>query len=158
MRKRQEAAKLPPGYYGEWAIWRDAQDEQVRAKLDEGIPYVVRFRSPGTPGRRVEFNEEIRGHLSAEDNYNDVVILKSARNGLRLPTLRFEHVNAPAKRLALKLMAPAVKTFAKLFPKQGNQFGFAITRTGRLRDWLEEKDGKLRLSPDKAEQRGQRYG
>jgi SAM-dependent methyltransferase len=78
--------------------------------------------------------------------------------GLRLPTLRFEHVNAPAKRIAVKLMAPAVKAFAKLFPKQGNQFGFAITKTGRLRDWLVEKDGKVRLSAEKAEQRGQRYG
>jgi SAM-dependent methyltransferase len=78
--------------------------------------------------------------------------------GLRLPTLRFEHVNAPAKRIALKLMAPAVQAFAKLFPKQGNQFGFVITKTGRLRDWLEEKDGKVRLSSEKAEQRGQRYG
>jgi glutamyl-tRNA synthetase len=92
MRKRQEAAKVPPGYYGEWAIWRDATDEQVQAKLDEGAPYVVRFRSPGTPGRRVEFEEVIRGRLSAEDNYNDVVILKSARNGIRLPTYHFAHV------------------------------------------------------------------
>jgi len=55
-------------------------------------------------------------------------------------------------------MAPAVKAFAKLFPKQGNQFGFAIIKTGRLRDWLEEKDGKVRLSAAKAEQRGQKYG
>jgi SAM-dependent methyltransferase len=78
--------------------------------------------------------------------------------GLRLPTLRFEHVNAPGKRIALMLMAPAVKAFAKLFPRQGNQFGFAITKTGRLRDWLVEKDGKVRLSAEKAEQRGQRYG
>jgi len=77
--------------------------------------------------------------------------------GLRLPTLRFEHVNAPAKRIALKLMAPGVRAFAKLFPKQGNQFGFAITKTGRLRDWLVEKEGKVRLSAEKAEQRGQRY-
>ena len=46
----------------------------------------------------------------------------------------------------------------KLFPKQGNQFGFAVTKTCRLRDWLEQKDGKVRLSPEKAEQRGQRYG
>jgi SAM-dependent methyltransferase len=78
--------------------------------------------------------------------------------GLRLPTQRFEHVNAPVKRIALKLMAPAVKAFVRLVPKQGNQFGFVITKTGRLRDWLEEKDGKVRLSPEKAEQRGQRYG
>jgi len=78
--------------------------------------------------------------------------------GLRLPTLRFEHVNAPARRIALKLMAPAVQAFARLFPKQCNQFGFAVSKTGRLRDWLVEKDGKVRLSPEKAEQRGQRYG
>ncbi len=78
--------------------------------------------------------------------------------GLRLPTLRFEHVNAPARRIALKLMAPAVKAFVKLLPRQGNQFGFVITKTGRLRDWLEEKDGKVRLSAEKAEQRGQKYG
>jgi SAM-dependent methyltransferase len=78
--------------------------------------------------------------------------------GLRLPTLRFEHVNAPAKRIALKLMAPVVKAFVTLFPKQGNQFGFAITKTGRLRDWLVERDGKIRLSAEKAEQRGQAYG
>ena len=78
--------------------------------------------------------------------------------GLRLPTLRFEHVHAPAKRIALKLMAPAVTAFVKLFPKQGNQFGFVIAKTGRLRDWMEERDGKLRLSAEKAERRGQRYG
>ena len=77
IRNRQQAAKLPPGYYGEWAIWRDAPDEEVRRKLAEGAPYVVRFRSPGVPGRRIEYTEAIRGRLSTEDNFNDVVILKS---------------------------------------------------------------------------------
>jgi glutamyl-tRNA synthetase len=91
IRKKQEAAKLPPGYYGDWAVWRDAAAEQVQAKLDAGVPYVVRFRSPGVPGRRVEFDEAIRGRLSAEDNYNDVVILKSARDGVQLPTYHFAH-------------------------------------------------------------------
>ena len=81
MRKQQQAEKVPPGYYGRWALWRDATPEQVQAKLDEAAPYVVRFRSPGTPGQRVEFDEVIRGRLSAEDNYNDVVILKSEQNG-----------------------------------------------------------------------------
>jgi glutamyl-tRNA synthetase len=91
MRKRQDEAKVPPGYYGQWATWRDATDEQVQARLDEGTPYVVRFRSPGTPGRRVQFAEVIRGELSAEDNFNDVVILKSERDGVRLPTYHFAH-------------------------------------------------------------------
>jgi glutamyl-tRNA synthetase len=91
MRKQQQEAKVPPGYYGRWALWRDASPEQVRAKLAEGAPYVVRFRSPGTPGRRVEFDETIRGRMSAEDNYNDVVILKSSQHAERLPTYHFAH-------------------------------------------------------------------
>ncbi|MDR2987874.1 MAG: glutamate--tRNA ligase [Nocardiopsaceae bacterium] len=91
MRKQQQESKVPPGYYGRWAIWRDATPEQVQAKLAEGAPYVVRFRSPGTPGRRVEFDETIRGRMSAEDNYNDVVILKSSRHADRLPTYHFAH-------------------------------------------------------------------
>jgi glutamyl-tRNA synthetase len=91
MRKRQQEEKVPPGYYGRWAIWRDATPEQVQAKLDEGAPYVIRFRSPGIPGRRVEFDETIRGRLSAEDNYNDVVILKSSEHADRLPTYHFAH-------------------------------------------------------------------
>jgi len=97
IRKRQQETKVPPGYYGNWAIWRDATAEQVQAKLAEGAPYVVRFRSPGIPGRRVEFDEAIRGKLSAEANYNDVVILKSSVNARssdrtdRLPTYHFAH-------------------------------------------------------------------
>jgi glutamyl-tRNA synthetase len=91
IRRQQQAAKVPPGYYGRWAIWRDATDEQVQAKLAEGAPYVVRFRSPGNPGRRAEFTEAIRGKLAAEDNYNDVVILKSSVNADRLPTYHFAH-------------------------------------------------------------------
>jgi glutamyl-tRNA synthetase len=94
IRRRQQEAKVPTGYYGEWAIWRDASDEQVLARLAGGTPYVVRFRSPGVTGRRVEFIEAIRGRLSAEDNFNDVVILKSteaAQGRDRLPTYHFAH-------------------------------------------------------------------
>jgi SAM-dependent methyltransferase len=77
--------------------------------------------------------------------------------GLRLPTLRFDNVNAPFRKLVLKAVAPAVKALVGLFPKQGNEFGFAIFKTGQLRDWMEVKDGKLRLSREKAELRGQAY-
>ena len=92
-RAAQQAAKVPTGYYGTWATWRDASDADVRAKLAEGAPYVVRFRSPGVEGRRAEFTDAIRGSLSAEDNYNDVVILKSAAEADtdRLPTYHFAH-------------------------------------------------------------------
>ena len=89
--EQQRAAKVPTGYYGRWALWRDAPDEQVRAALAEGRPYVVRFRSPGEPGR-VTFTDLIRGELSADANRNDVVLLKSSDSPLRLPTYHFAHV------------------------------------------------------------------
>jgi glutamyl-tRNA synthetase len=88
---KQRAAGALPGYYGKWAIWRDATEEQVREKLAAGAPYVVRFRSPGLSGGRVSFTDAIRGELSADDNRNDAVILKSSDQPLRLPTYHFAH-------------------------------------------------------------------
>jgi glutamyl-tRNA synthetase len=88
---RQRAAGALPGYYGKWALWRDASEEQVREKLAAGEPYVVRFRSPGLSGGRVSFTDAIRGELSADDNRNDTVILKSSDQPLRLPTYHFAH-------------------------------------------------------------------
>ncbi len=88
---KQRAAGALPGYYGKWAIWRDASPEQVQGKLAAGEPYVVRFRSPGLSGGRVSFTDAIRGELSADDNRNDTVILKSSDQPLRLPTYHFAH-------------------------------------------------------------------
>ena len=48
----------------------------MRARLDAGDPYVVRFRSPGIGGARVSFTDVIRGEISSDDNRNDMVILK----------------------------------------------------------------------------------
>src|ERR1700742_3328154 len=90
MRTRQQQLKRPTGYYGEWAIWRDADVAAVREQLENGTPYVVRFRSPGRTGGRASFTDAIRGELSMEDNYNDVVILKSSA-AVQLPTYHFAH-------------------------------------------------------------------
>ncbi len=89
-RTRQQQLKRPTGYYGEWAIWRDADVAAVREQLENGTPYVVRFRSPGRTGGRSSFIDAIRGELSMEDNYNDVVILKSSA-AVQLPTYHFAH-------------------------------------------------------------------
>ncbi|HEX7661135.1 MAG TPA: glutamate--tRNA ligase family protein [Pseudonocardiaceae bacterium] len=89
---RQQAAKLPTGYYGRWAIWRDADPADVAAKLAEGATYVVRFRAPDNAiGKRVHFADAIRGDLAHEANRNDVVILKSSDQSPRLPTYHFAH-------------------------------------------------------------------
>jgi glutamyl-tRNA synthetase len=88
---RQQAVGALPGYYGEWATWRDAPQEQVRARLEAGDPYVIRFRSPGIGGQRVSYTDVIRGVISADDNRNDVVILKRSDAVPRLPTYHFAH-------------------------------------------------------------------
>src|SRR5690606_8967368 len=91
MAARQQAAKVPTGYYGEWAPWRDADPDLVRAKLAAGEPYVVRFRTPIDQPPRVRFVDRIRGKLEHEANRNDVVILKSSEQSPRLPTYHFAH-------------------------------------------------------------------
>jgi glutamyl-tRNA synthetase len=88
---RQRAAGALPGYYGKWAIWRDAPEEQVAERLGAGDAYVVRFRSPGVAGARVSFTDVIRGELTLDDNRNDAVILKSSDTEPRLPTYHFAH-------------------------------------------------------------------
>jgi glutamyl-tRNA synthetase len=88
---RQRAAGALPGYYGKWAIWRDAPEEQVAERLAAGDPYVVRFRSPAVAGARVTFTDVIRGELTLDDNRNDAVILKSSDTEPRLPTYHFAH-------------------------------------------------------------------
>ena len=89
---RQQAAKLPTGYYGRWALWRDAAAEDVAARLAAGAPYVVRFRAPDlAAGARTSYVDAIRGPLHHEANRNDVVVLKSSDQSPRLPTYHFAH-------------------------------------------------------------------
>lgn len=89
MRKTQESLKLRPGYYGEWAKWRDASDEQILAELDRGTPFVIRFRSNGDyQNRKVKFQDLVKGRVEMPENDQDIVILKS--DGL--PTYHLAHV------------------------------------------------------------------
>lgn len=89
---RQQAAKIPTGYYGSWARWRDADPGAVQAELATGAPYVVRFRAPDeAAGQRLRFTDAIRGQLEHEANRNDTVILKSSDQSPRLPTYHFAH-------------------------------------------------------------------
>jgi glutamyl-tRNA synthetase len=91
IRARQEASKAPTGYYGRWAIWRNAADQDVQKALDGGRPYVVRFSTPAEGERRISFEDAIRGKLQHEANRNDAVILKSSASTPRLPTYHFAH-------------------------------------------------------------------
>lgn len=83
----QEAAKLTPGYWGEYAACRNLTLEQIEEKLSSGLSYTLRLRSPGKPGGRIRFTDTIKGDLELDENFADAVLLKS--DGI--PTYHFAH-------------------------------------------------------------------
>ncbi len=87
IRAEQEAQKLTPGYWGKWAIWRDATLEQIQEKLAQNAPFVLRFRSEGDDSRKVKFTDLIKGNIEVTENNIDHVLLKS--DGI--PTYHFAH-------------------------------------------------------------------
>ncbi|MBQ4383680.1 MAG: glutamate--tRNA ligase [Firmicutes bacterium] len=88
MRAKQEANKETTGYYGKYAVWRDASLDAVKEALAAGRSYCIRFRSPGDPSRRVKIKDLVKGDLELPENDQDLVLLKS--DGI--PTYHFAHV------------------------------------------------------------------
>ena len=88
IRAMQEANKLNPGIYGEYAKHRDLSYEEVEARLAAGEVPVMRLRSTGDPSKYFHVFDAIRGDISMPENEQDVVILKKTG----LPTYHFAHV------------------------------------------------------------------
>lgn len=88
LRARQQAVGARPGYYGEWAAWRDRPIEDVQAAFRAGTPHVIRFRSPGDMERKVRTDDMIYGERLVAENDHDIVIMKS--DGL--PTYHLAHI------------------------------------------------------------------
>ena len=87
MREKQEATKVNFGYYGEFAMWRDRPMEDIKAQLDAGNPWVLRFRSTGSIENQFKFDDLVKGKLTITENDIDHVLLKS--DGI--PTYHFAH-------------------------------------------------------------------
>lgn len=88
IREKQEALQLDTkGYYGEWALYRDTPFEKQRALLAAGKPYTLRLRAPGSPDKRISFDDLIKGKIEMPENVQDVVLLK--QDGI--PTYHFAH-------------------------------------------------------------------
>ena len=87
MREQQEANKETTGYYGKYAIWRDRSVEEIKAQLDAGNPWVLRFRSTGSIENQFKFDDLVKGKLTITENDIDHVLLKS--DGI--PTYHFAH-------------------------------------------------------------------
>ena len=87
MRETQEANKENFGYYGKYAIWRDRSLEDVKAQLEAGKPWVLRFKSDGSIENQFKFDDLVKGKLTITENDIDNVLLKS--DGI--PTYHFAH-------------------------------------------------------------------
>ena len=115
VRADQEASKLTPGIYGEFAKCRDWSLDQIKEAIAEGKPYVVRLKSSGKPPEfyqqkesdseagecdggnaekgapvqpKIKVIDGIRGMLEMPENFQDTVILKTTG----IPTYHFAHV------------------------------------------------------------------
>lgn len=87
IRKSQEEQKLNPGYYGKFAKCRDLSFEEIEEKINAGLPYVLRLKSPGKEETRISFNDAIKGEIEMPENVQDIVLLKT--DGI--PTYHFAH-------------------------------------------------------------------
>ncbi len=87
LRDEQEAGKIRTGYHGEWAKCRNLTFEQIKAYVEEGRPFVIRLKSPGSEENKVIFEDTIKGKIEMPENDEDFVLLKS--DGI--PTYHFAH-------------------------------------------------------------------
>lgn len=88
LRAYQEAHKIIPGYYGQYAKCRNLTVDEQIALIKAGKPYIIRFKSLGDHNNKIKVHDEIRGDLELTENDQDIVILKS--DGL--PTYHFAHL------------------------------------------------------------------
>lgn len=88
--KDQQTKKLRPGYYGQWALWRDASEQDILQALDAGKPFVLRFRSNGSHDKRITYTDVFKGKMEVPENDLDVPLIKS--DASRLPTYHLAHV------------------------------------------------------------------
>jgi glutamyl-tRNA synthetase len=87
IRDYQVKNKLTPGYYRNFAKYRDYDFDKVKELIENNVPYTLRFRVPDDIEERIEFDDLIKGHIEMENNVNDFVLLKE--NGI--PTYHFAH-------------------------------------------------------------------
>ena len=87
IRNKQEKDNIRTGYHGQWAVCRNITFEEAKEKIDNGMPFVVRLKSPGKEENKVVFDDMIKGKIEMPENDEDFVLLKS--DGI--PTYHFAH-------------------------------------------------------------------
>ena len=88
IRGDQEKAKERTGYFGKWTRCRNMPIDMAIDKIKNGDSYIVRFKSPGNPDKKIKHKDVIKGNVDFPENDQDIVIIKS--DGL--PTYHFAHL------------------------------------------------------------------
>lgn len=88
IRKMQEDIKARVGCYGKYAKYRNMSIEDAVKKINDGVPYIIRFKSPGDFDNKEYVDDLVRGRLEFPENDMDIVIIKA--DGL--PTYHFAHL------------------------------------------------------------------
>ncbi len=87
VRNEQESQKIRTGYHGKWAKHRDITYEEAKELVEQGKPFVIRLKSPGSEENKIVFEDTIKGKIEMPENDEDFVLLKS--DGI--PTYHFAH-------------------------------------------------------------------
>lgn len=84
--EEQEKLNIQRGYYGKWAIWRDADQSKVLEELNKNTSYIIRFRSEGDSGKTFTYTDLLKGEITLPENNLDIPLLRDG-----LPTYHFAH-------------------------------------------------------------------
>ncbi len=149
VRQKQENDKVLTGYYGEYAACRSLTMEQIKDKLDKGLPYVLRLRSQGSPDKEITFTDAIKGEIRLPENIHDIVLLK--KDGI--PTYHFAHaIDDHLMRTTMVIRGGEWLASAPIHYELFHVLGFKMpeyAHTAHLMKFDEETGGKRKLSKRK---------
>ncbi len=140
LREEQTAKKEITGYYGKYAKCRNLSEEEIYRNLDAGKPFVIRLKSLGNPENKIKFHDEVKGDITATENDQDVVILKS--DGI--PTYHFAHaVDDHLMRTTLVIRGEEWLASLPIHLELFETLGFPLPRYGHNCS-LMKQDGETR--------------
>ena len=147
LRKKQESAKIRPGYYGVWAKCRNLTVEEMAEKIKNGEDYIIRFKSPGREDRKIKHKDIIKGNVDFPENDLDIVIIKA--DGL--PTYHFAHaVDDHLMKTTHVIRADEWLSSIPLHLQLFNEMGFKAPKYAHIAPIMKnDNGGKRKLSKRK---------
>ena len=141
IRKKQEAAKIRPGYYGIWAKCRNLTVEEAAEKIKNGDKYIIRFKSQGREDRKIKHHDVIKGNVEFPENDQDIVIIKA--DGL--PTYHFAHaIDDHLMRTTLVIRSDEWLSSVPLHLQLFHELGFKAPKYAHISPIMKNDNGNKR--------------